>query len=488
MLSALLWGHIFSNKKEFKNEQDWPVPECNGTRPLPEHRRFASDVVDNLIEEYKARGFLDAKVGKIFENALPNCLDTTIFHQNGADDTFIITGDIEAMWLRDSYNQIKPYISLATSEPPLKDLICGTIRRQAKQVLTSRHANAFSYGPVDQPQHGNDTVVTKPPISDADKAIVFESKYELNSLISVLGLSTEYYEATGDGECFHSNSNWVMAIEAILDTIKSQQSSTMDEYEDPSYYFSRLTSNATDTTYNKGMSAPVSKCGLSKSYFRASDDAVTFGFNVPDNAQAVVQLNKLHTMLKKLGIDNTQHLAGAAKDLANEIDQALKQHAIKRDDITNSSYYFYEVDGYGNGYFMDDANIPSLLSLPYLGYVDKNDPVYLETRKRILSEKTNPYYFAGIAGKGVGGPHEGPAQIWPMAIIVQAITSDDDVEIKDCLQMLATTTADTYFMHETFNMNDETQFTRRWFSWANSLFGELIIKLASERPHLIFQS
>lgn len=85
--------------------------------------------------------------------------------------------------------------------------------------------------------------------------------------------------------------------------------------------------------------------------------------------------------------------------------------------------FAFEVDGFGSAYFMDDANIPSLLSLPYLGYVDKNDPIYKNTRKFVLSEY-NPYFFKGEAGEGIGGPHVGPGYIWPMSIIMRVYTSD----------------------------------------------------------------
>jgi len=281
-------------------------------------------------------------------------------------------------------------------------------------------------------------------------------------------------------------------VSAIVDTITVQQAGTDEDFDAPTYAFSRSTTVATDTLQNGGLDPtiggrgpPAKRCGLSKSAFRASDDAVTLPFHIPDNAYAAVQLREVAPLLVAL---NASGLAAAAAKLGAELDAAIQKHGIVRPAGGGAPYYAYEVDGYGNALFMDDANVPSLLALPYMGYLAKDDPIYLETRRRVLSAETNPWYFHGAAGAGVGGPHIGTGYIWPMAIVMQALTSDDDAEITRCLELLTSTTAGTLFMHESFHKENASKFTRRWFSWANSLFGTLIITLAKERPHLIFKA
>ena len=141
--------------------------------------------------------------------------------------------------------------------------------------------------------------------------------------------------------------------------------------------------------------------------------------------------------------------------------------------------YAYEVDGFGNYFLMDDANVPSLLAMPYLGDVSLDDSIYQNTRRYVWSED-NPYFFRGKAGEGIGGPHVGYDMVWPMSIMMRAFTSRDDNEIRRCIEMLMTTDAGTGFMHESFNKDDATKFTRDWFAWQNTLFGELIVRLVND--------
>ena len=499
----------------------YPTPACNGSRVPPAQRRFNSSVVEALIASYKPR-FSEPNISKLFENALPNCLDTTVTRADAAArDTFVITGDIDAMWLRDSTNQLLPYVPLAARDEELAGLVCGAVRRQAALVLTNRYANAFNPEPSSA-GHKDDAVATKPKVPYCDGGAVFENKYELDSLVNVLKLANEYWNATADLSCFReekappppphananaSNSTWLSAVAAILDTIAVQQAGTDEDFDDPSYTFQRTTNVATDTLLNAGRGVPARRTGMSKSYFRPSDDATTLPFFVPANAYAVVELRQLSAaggVLAALAAGAgggsepgvAAVLSKQAAALGAEIDAGIKEHAIvipaaaagaAASSAPSSPHYAYEVDGFGSYYFMDDANVPSLLALPYLGYVAKDDPIYLATRKRVLSNLTNPWFFAGSAGEGVGGPHQGTNMVWPMSIIMRALTSDDDDEISECLALLARTHDDTFFIHESFNRNDASKFTRRWFSWANSLFGTLIITLARERPHLIFK-
>lgn len=177
-------------------------------------------------------------------------------------------------------------------------------------------------------------------------------------------------------------------------------------------------------------------------------------------------------------VNKNADLARQCTDLADEVEQALKKYATCEHPKYGTIYAF-EVDGYGSHMLMDDANVPSLLALPYLGDVDVNDPVYQNTRRFVWSED-NPYFFKGKAGEGIGGPHIGYDMVWPMSIMMKAFTSQDDEEIKDCLRMLMATDAGTGFMHESFHKDNPEKFTRKWFAWQNTLFGELIIKLIDE--------
>jgi meiotically up-regulated gene 157 (Mug157) protein len=237
-----------------------------------------------------------------------------------------------------------------------------------------------------------------------------------------------------------------------------------------------MTDRALDTIPNMGFGHPVNPVGLIVSTFRPSDDATTFGFLVPSNLFAVTSLHQLAEISRK--VTNDHPFANECIELANEVEAAINKYAIV-EHPTRGRIYAFEVDGFGNAYFMDDANVPSLLAMPYLDAIDKNDAVYKNTRDFVLS-KDNPYFFKGTAAEGIGGPHIGYDMIWPMSIIMRAMTSTSDEEIKYCINMLRNTDAGTGFMHEAFHKDNPEKFTREWFAWVNTLFGELILKLEKE--------
>lgn len=237
-----------------------------------------------------------------------------------------------------------------------------------------------------------------------------------------------------------------------------------------------MTDRALDTMNNAGWGAPVKPVGLIASAFRPSDDATTLQFLVPSNFMAVSSLHKAAEILTK--VNKEYSLASQCTALADEVSDALKKFAV----YNHPKYgkiYAYEVDGFGNYFLMDDANVPSLLAMPYLGDVSLDDPIYQNTRRYVWSED-NPYFFRGKAGEGIGGPHVGYDMVWPMSIMMRAFTSRDDNEIRHCIEMLMTTDAGTGFMHESFNKDDATNFTRDWFAWQNTLFGELIVRLVND--------
>ena len=432
-------------------------------RPAVGERLFKSKAVDKKIEEAKKQ-IKNKKLAWMFENCFPNTIDTTVHYrldENGKPDTFVYTGDIHAMWLRDSGAQVWPYVQFANSDPELKKMLEGVIRRQLKCILIDPYANAFNDGPTGG-EWMTDLTDMKPD--------VHERKWEIDSLCYPIRLAYEYWKVTGDDSIF--DDQWISAMETILATFKEQQRKNGVG----SYKFQRKTERALDTLNNDGLGAPVKPCGLIVSSFRPSDDATTLQFLVPSNFFAVSVLNKAAEILNT--VNKRADLSKECSDLANEVQDALKKNAV----VNHPKYgpvYAFEVDGFGNAYLMDDSNAPSLLSLPYLCDVDVNDPIYQNTRRFVWSD-SNPYFFKGEAGEGIGGPHIGYDMVWPMSIMMKAFTSTDDKEIQDCLRMLLATDAETGFMHESFNKDDAKNFTRAWFAWQNTLFGELIVKLMNE--------
>lgn len=443
------------------------VPRADYTvtkRPNASERLFTSQAVEKQIKRIK-KLLKNQKLVWMFENCFPNTLDTTVHYRKGKDgkhDTFVYTGDIHAMWLRDSGAQVWPYVQFAKDDKALRDLIAGVINRQFKCINLDPYANAFNDGPTGGEWMTDNTDM----IPD-----VHERKYEIDSLCYPIRLAYEYWKRTGDASVF--DEEWLAAIGNILETFTAQQ--RKDGKVGP-YKFQRKTERALDTMNNNGLGAPVSGCGLIVSCFRPSDDATTLQYLVPSNFFAVSSLRKAAEILN--AVNHKADIASQCTALADEVDGALKKYAVYNHPEYGKIYAF-EVDGFGNHLLMDDANVPSLLALPYLGDVDVNDEIYQNTRRFVWS-KNNPYFFSGPAGEGIGGPHVGYDMAWPMSIMMKAFTSQDDNEIKECIAMLLRTDAETGFMHETFNVNDSSDFTRPWFAWSNTLFGELILKLVDE--------
>ncbi|MBR3090297.1 MAG: glycoside hydrolase family 125 protein [Prevotella sp.] len=433
-------------------------------RPAPEQRLFASESIEKKIKEVKALLRDAPYLAWMFENCFPNTLDTTIHYsttEDGDDDTFVYTGDIHAMWLRDSGAQVWPYVPFAKTDEKLRKMVRGTILRQLKCICIDPYANAFNFGPTGSEWESDYTSMTP---------YLHERKYEIDSLCYPIRLAYYYWKVTGDTSIF--GDLWMEAVSKILKTFREQQR----KGDKGPYRFMRNTNRQYDTVCNDGYGNPVKPVGLISSVFRPSDDATVFLFLVPSNFFAVSSLRKIAEVLTTVN-----HNATFASDftlLADEVENALKKYAIcqhpKYGDI-----YAYEVDGFGNQLLSDDANVPSLLAMPYLGDVDIDDPIYQNTRRFVWSED-NPYFFRGRAGEGIGGPHIGYDMVWPMSIMMRAFTSQDDKEIATCLQMLVDTDNGTGFIHESFHKDNAAQFTRSWFAWQNTLFGELVLKLIDD--------
>lgn len=430
-------------------------------------RRFSSPAIETTIERMKNR-MKDKELAWLFGNCFPNTLDTTVYfkEKSGRPDTFVITGDIHAMWLRDSSAQVWPYLPLIKEDEKLKQLMAGVINRQTKCILIDPYANAFNDGPVGSEWDKDLTKMTP---------WLHERKWELDSLCYPVRLAYHYWKHTGDTGPF--DEYWQKAMRLAVETMKVQQRKAG---RGP-YKFGRVTSWSTDTVPGDGYGNPIVPVGLIVSIFRPSDDATIFPFLIPSNLFAVVSLRQLSEMSIKISSDKT--FAQTCDALADEVENALEQYA-KADHLDFGSMYAYEADGFGNQLFMDDSNVPSLLALPYMEAVKLDDPVYQHTRKFILGA-SNPYFIKGKYAEGSGSPHTLDHKIWPMSIILRAMTTDNDDEIRQCLHWLKTTHAGTGFMHESFNADNPKDFTRKWFAWANTLFGELLLKIEKEKPHLL---
>lgn len=429
-------------------------------RPPVEERNFISHVVEAKIEE-TTKLLKNKKLSWMFANCLPNTLDTTV-HPNGDDDTFIYTGDIHAMWLRDSGAQVWTYLRFINDDEKLRRMIAGVILRQFRCICIDPYANAFYKEENKRGEWASDITTMLPG--------VHERKWEIDSHCYPIRLAYEYWKISGDTSIF--GDEWLKSINLTLKTFREQQ---RKNGVGP-YTFLRTTARAFDTLNNGGKGAPVKPVGLVVSSFRPSDDATTFQFLVPSNFFAVTSLRKAAEILDK--VNQRTDIADECMELACEIETALRRYATYNHP-EYGTIYAYEVDGFGNHMLMDDANVPSLLAMPYLGDVKSDDPIYVNTRRFVWSD-SNPYFFKGKAAEGIGGPHVGYNMAWPMSIIMKALTSDDDAEIKQCVEMLVNTDAGTGFMHESFDVDNPDKYTRSWFAWVNGLFGELILKLIDD--------
>lgn len=409
----------------------------------------------NVCKEQILRLTGNEKIAAILERALANTLDTTL--QTSEHGVFAITGDIPAMWLRDSACQMRPYLLFCQQHQELQAMIAGVLQQQLHFITLDPYANAFNRHP-DGSGHQSDLTDMQPQI--------WERKYEIDSLCYPLQLAWLFWKVTGITR--HFNETFVQASNLILDLWETE----LHHEEQSPYRFQRPNPPApTDTLTHEGKGAPVSYTGMTWSGFRPSDDACRWGYLVPANFFAVVVLGYLEEIAHEVLHDEDLRLRAAW--LKDTIRTGIERFAVTEHE-KYGAMYCYETDGQGNALLMDDANIPSLLSLPLLGALAKDDPRYLNTRRFILSPD-NPSFTAGHFAQGVGSPHTPEGYIWPIALAVQGLTSDDAAEKLAMIQMLIATDNDTGMMHESFDPDDPSRFTRPWFSWANAMFCELVL-------------
>ncbi|SDS51121.1 hypothetical protein SAMN05444162_1631 [Paenibacillaceae bacterium GAS479] len=413
--------------------------------------------VSTLLQEAEITLKAHPQLLDMFNKCYPNTLETTVKLLED-ESVFVITGDIPAMWLRDSSAQVRHYLPLAAGDEDLQHILEGLIRRQIAFIHIDPYANAFNESANDNRYDWDLTELN---------AWVWERKYEIDSLCYPIQLAYLYWKETGVDRLF--DDSFRAAVHTIISLWKTEQRHT----EQSPYRFARVDCPPSDTLRNNRMGMPVNYTGMTWSAFRPSDDACTFGYLVPSNMFAVVALRYIEEIAEDVWED--AELVRLAAELREEIDFGIQTYGT----YLHPKYgriYAYETDGLGNYNLMDDANVPSLLSIPYIGYTTHDDPIYQNTRNFVLSSD-NPYFYEGEYAKGIGSPHTPPGYIWHISLSMQALTSQDNAEIQELLDMLQRTDAGTGYMHEGFDPNHPENYTRPWFAWANSLFAELIHRL-----------
>lgn len=416
------------------------------TRPDP------SPVLDRIARFWADR--LEPDLAALASRALRDTLERTTFWEPDGT-TFVMTGDIPAMWLRDSSLQVAAYLPYCREDPVLRRTVRGLIARQAQLICTDPRANAFNESANGRQGFPQDLTEKNP--------WVFERKYEVDSLCFPVWLAARYVEATGDLSVV------TPTLMKALATVRSVWRIEQAHHHSP-YSFRRPGAGPSDTLACDGRGTPVGETGMTWSGFRPSDDACRYGYLIPAQMFAVVALHAMAGLLESSGAGAEE--AGAALALAGEIDAGIVAHGTVHHPEFGE-IYAYEVDGHGNALWMDDANLPSLLGIPFFGYRDREDPVYRRTRAFCLSP-ANPYYAAGTVAAGIGSPHTPAGRVWPIALAVQAVTSSDRAEKARLIQTMQRT-AIGGALHESFDPNDPRRYSREWFAWADTMFALAVL-------------
>lgn len=420
-------------------------------------------VADELRDLVRDRAVLigrelgDPRLGTMFERQLLNTWETT-FRPRPGGRVSVITGDIPAMWLRDSSAQLRPFLLLLDACPAIAATVAGVIAEQWDLIALDPYANAFTTDAAATSEHVHDL---------PSHPRVWERKYEVDSLAFPVQLAWQLWRLTGDA------GHLTPAVHAGLRLVLATWTTEQHHARDSAYRFVRAGS-PDESLADRGRGTPVADCGLTWSGFRPSDDRCAYGFNIPAQLFAAHACKLIAEMADDALGDTT--LAVDARRLEAELLAGVRAHGV-----TDEGFLAYEVDGLGGVLVADDANMPSLLSLPLCSSLTAADPLYRVTRDVVLSPR-NPYWFQGAAASGIGSPHTPGARVWPIALAVEALTSTSREDQLRLIGVLAATDAGTGAMHESFDADDPTDYTRPWFSWANSMFCELLLTVTSGSP------
>ncbi|HTJ28320.1 MAG TPA: glycoside hydrolase family 125 protein [Candidatus Limnocylindria bacterium] len=381
---------------------------------------------------------LNAKLDRLYLTAYDETIQRHASAQRDGT-TYVSTGDIEAEWLRDASATVRPYIGLSVHDGEMANTLRGVVARQASYIMIDPYANAFS----------------------RDYKVV-ERKFEVDSLLYPIWFAYDYYKQTGDRSIFTPQVH--RAFQRVLDTLRVEQ-----HHAQRSHYTNPQLANG-------GHGSPVKYTGMVWDAFRPSDDPVRYHYNIPVNMFASVVMRDLTTISEHVW--NDKRMAEDAWGLSVEIQRGIEQYGT----LNLKPFgriYAYEVDGLGHANVMDDANVPSLLSIPYFGYLPKTSSLYQATRKFVLSPR-NPYFFTGKYAQGVGSPHTPKGYVWPLALCVQALTSTNDAEVDRVFGYIAASDVGDHRLHESFNANWPEAYTRQDFAWPNAMYAELVLARRGE--------
>jgi meiotically up-regulated gene 157 (Mug157) protein len=388
--------------------------------------------VARAAEDFKSP---NRQLEELFRAALLNTSRQATLAPDGT--AYVKTGDIPAEWLRDASAQVRPYLFFAKDDPQVAGLLRGIIARMGKYLQIDPYANAFTLD-----------------------YRVWEEKFELDSLCYPIILAWTYWKTTGDASIF--TTDFGLGLDRALETMEREQ----DHGHNSKYTHRELH----DDRGNSGPN-PVGYTGMIWTGFRPSDDASKYNYLIPSEMMAVVALG----MLEEIYRSNYHNLikSNRARILRSEVQSGIQTFGMVF--TPNYGYvYAYEVDGLGHAVMMDDANIPSLLAAPYLGYGQPDSVVYRNTRKFLLS-KNNPYYYVGTYARGIGSAHTSDGYVWPLALIIQGITAPTEAEKRDVLAQLLASDPGDHLLHESFDPNDPKRFSRQDFGWPNALFSEFVM-------------
>jgi meiotically up-regulated gene 157 (Mug157) protein len=375
---------------------------------------------------------LNAKLDTLFAVAYGETMGRHVVAQRDGT-SYVSTGDIDAEWLRDASATIRPYIARARTDRGVAKSLRGVIERMARYILIDPYANAFS-----------------------SNYHVVEEKFEVDSLLYPIWVASDYYKQTGDASIFTPTVR--RAFTTVLATLHTEQHhATRSHYTNPQLA-------------RGGRGSAVSYTGMVWTGFRPSDDPARYHYNIPVNMFAVVVLRDLSSLAQRVWHD--ERMSADAWGMSTEIQRGIEQNGTLNL-APFGRIYAYEVDGLGHANVMDDANIPSLLSIPYFGYLPSNNSLYLATRKFVLSDR-NPYFFRGKYAEGVGSPHTPHGYVWPLALCVQALTALDPAEVRRVFGYIAVADVGDHRLHESFDADWPEQYTRPDFAWPNALYAELI--------------
>jgi meiotically up-regulated gene 157 (Mug157) protein len=376
---------------------------------------------------------LNAKLDRLYVTAFDETIQRhAIATRDGT--TYVSTGDIDSEWLRDASATVRPYIGISIHDGDVQRTLRGVVARQAKYIMIDPYANAFS----------------------RDYKVV-ERKFEVDSLLYPIWFSYDYYRRTGDRSIFTPEVR--RAFARVLDTLRTEQHhDTRSHYTNPQLA-------------DGGRGSPTRYTGMIWTGFRPSDDPARYHFNIPVNMFASVVMRDLTTIARDVWRDD--RMAQNAWGLSVEIQRGIEQHGTL-DLKPFGRIYAYEVDGLGHANVMDDANVPSLLSIPYFGYLPKTNSLYLATRAFALSDR-NPYFFKGKYAEGEGSPHTPHGYVWPLALCVEALTATRESEVDRVFGYIAASDVGDHRLHESFNSDWPESFTREDFAWPNALYAELVL-------------